>query len=168
MITPETTERAEQAERAERERMEHERMERPPQHNGQTISGLLKHLRDELILLFRQELMLARSELTGKARYASRHLILIGVGAVVALCGLIVFLNGLSGAAAVALAAAGVSPTVAVWLGPVLLGLIVLGIGYAVLRMGQDRLKETTFVPEHTVQTLREDKNWAQQKIHRT
>jgi hypothetical protein len=139
----------------------------PPQ-NGQTIPSLLKNLRDDLTTLFRQEIELARCEILENSRRTSRHLVSMAVGAGVALAGAIVLLMGCASGAAVALAAAGLDPDIAVWLGPLLLGAIVAVIGFSILQAARSRLKRTSLVPKRTVQTIKEDSTWAKEKLHRS
>jgi hypothetical protein len=140
---------------------------RVPQ-DGQTIADLLKSLRNNLTILFRQEIALARGEMAENVRRTSRHLISMAVGGAVAFAGAIVLLLGLASAAAAALVAAGLDPGIAVWLGPLLLGIIVAAIGLVILQAAKQKLKRTSLVPKRTVQTIKEDSNWAKDKLHRS
>jgi hypothetical protein len=144
----------------------HERAESP--RDGQTISELLRSLRDNLTILFRQEVALARGEIVENARLTSQHLVTMAVGGGTALAGAIVLLMGCASGAAVALTAAGLDPDTAVWLGPVLLGVVVVVIGLSILQAARQRLKRTSLVPKRTVQTIKEDSTWAKEKLQRS
>jgi hypothetical protein len=137
-----------------------------PQENGQTIAVLLKDLRDHLIHLFRQEIALVRGEMAENAKHATRHLVAMAVGGALALAGAMVLLMGCASALAVLLTAMGLEAEHAVWVGPILLGAVVAAIGFGVLQSARSRLQSTTLVPRRTVQTLKDDSNWAKEKIH--
>jgi hypothetical protein len=143
--------------------------DRPDTHrDGQTIAELLKSLRNDLAILFRQEFALARGEIVEAARGISQHVVMMAVGGAIALAGVIVLLMGLASGAAVALAAAGLDPDIAVWLGPILLGALVVVIGFGMLQAARHRLKSTSLVPKRTVQTIKEDSTWAKEKLQRS
>lgn len=143
--------------------------DRPDAHrNGQTLSELLKSLRNDLVVLIRQEIALARSEIVDAARGISKHVVMMAVGGAIALAGVIVLLMGLASGAAVALAAAGLDPNIAVWLGPLLMGAVVVAIGFGILQAARHRLKHTSLMPKRTVQTIKEDSTWAKEKLQRS
>jgi hypothetical protein len=139
----------------------------PPQ-DGETIAYLLKDLANDMVLLFKQELALARGELVENSQRMARNAKAMAVGAVIALAGGFVLLMALVHGSAVVLAAMGADPEVAVWLGPLLLGIIILGIGVGMLLAAKRRFEKTSLVPKRTVQTVKDDSNWAKQKLHRS
>jgi uncharacterized membrane protein YraQ (UPF0718 family) len=119
----------------------------------QSLSELFGRLSSETSTLIRQELALARAELTEKGREAGK-----GAG----------FLGG---AGAVGLLAAGtltacfvllLDLAMAAWLGALIVA-VVYGAVAAVLGMrGRDRVQRATPpVPEQTVETVKEDVEWA-------
>jgi hypothetical protein len=136
--------------------------------DGQTIAVLLKDLRDNLIHLFRQEIALVRGEMAENIKSATRHLVAMAVGGGVALAGAMVLLMGCASGVAVLLTALGLASEHAVWVGPILLGVIVALVGFGILQSARSRLQRTTLVPRRTVQTIKEDSNWAKEKIHRS
>jgi hypothetical protein len=59
-----------------------------------------------------------------------------------------------------------VAPEIAVWLVPLLLGLVLLAVGAVLIAKGVNTLREhLTLVPEKTKQTLKEDREWLRQKV---
>ena len=63
-------------------------------------------------------------------------------------------------------AAAALGAGIAVWLAPLVLGLVLLGVGAALIGKGVNTLREHLYlVPEKTKQTLKEDKEWLRQKV---
>jgi hypothetical protein len=57
-------------------------------------------------------------------------------------------------------------PEIAIWLVPLLLGLVLAAIGAALIMKGVRTLREhLNLVPEKTKQTLKEDREWLRQKV---
>jgi hypothetical protein len=55
---------------------------------------------------------------------------------------------------------------VAVWLAPLVIGAVIVGIGLGRVKDGVRRLREETLVPVRTLQTLQENKQWLETKMH--
>ena len=47
------------------------------------------------------------------------------------------------------------------WLSALLVGLVVAGVGYFLVRKGLDALKREDLAPRQTIETLKEDQQWA-------
>ena len=133
---------------------------------GDSIAGLLKDLRDESVTLMRQEIALARTEITEKATKAARNTAYTGVGAVLLYVGAFFVLSAVAVALALLINRMGADPH-GWWLGPLIVGGIVGAIGAVLTSKGIKTLKEQSLVPEKTVQTLKEDKQWLQEKVTR-
>jgi hypothetical protein len=144
-------------------RIEHER--RPA--NDHSLGGILRELRDETSLLFRQEVELAKAEAAEKARSLSQKAVGAAVGGTMAYAGVIVLLIALGGLAAYGLAAAGVEEEVAAWLGLGIVGMLTAIIGAAMLAKAKAGLRKESLKPERTIQSLREDKEWTKEKFQR-
>lgn len=129
---------------AESQPTDRQRSARPP-----TIRKLLRHLLDQLSMLFRQELSLARAEL-------SQSLTSLRAGAVsVALAGALLFAGLLLLLFAAVLAFALIVPA---WLAAVLVGVIVLLIGASLLGLGVSRFRATSIQPKLSGESLRKDR----------
>jgi hypothetical protein len=61
----------------------------------------------------------------------------------------------------------GLSPDVASWLGPLTVGLVVAIIGYILVQKGLKTLKDGSLKPERTIQSIKQDKQWTQQRLQR-
>jgi xanthine/uracil permease len=131
----------------------------------QSIASLLRQLRDDTTKLFRQEMALAKTEMSEKANRVSRNLAYLAVGGAVAYGGVILLLVAVAAFVAWLLTLADVSNWVAAWLGLLIVGAVVAAIGYALVQKAINRLKAESPVPEKTVETLKEDKQWAQNKV---
>ena len=62
---------------------------------------------------------------------------------------------------------AGLSPETATLLGPLTVGLVVTIIGYVLVHKGLKTLKDGSLKPERTIQSIKEDKQWTQQRLQR-
>ena len=131
-----------------------------------SLATLLQQLRDESTTLFRQEIALAKAEMGEKASQLTRRSMQLATGGFVAYAGAIVLLLGLGDLLAFGLHRAGLAPDIALWLGRIVVGLVIAIIGYAMLAKAKHAMSSQTLVPEKTIQSLREDKDWARAKLH--
>ena len=134
------------------------------QGDDRSIGDLLKELRDETTTLLRQEVALAKTEITEKVSKAARNTGYIGAGAVMAYLGLLFVLIAVTVALGLALDATGLDNH-GYWLSPLIVGAVIGLIGWGMTKKGISTLKEETLVPEKTVQSLQEDKQWLQEKV---
>lgn len=129
-----------------------------------SLVGLVKEFRDETTLLFRQEVELARREMQEKIDEAKRNFAAIAAGAMLMLAGGLFVLYAASAGLFAALVAWGADPAVAVWLAPLIVGIIVLVGGWLTLRAGRERLSEQNIKPEKTLKSLRDTGRWAKER----
>jgi hypothetical protein len=117
------------------------------------VGELLKQLSHETTTLVRQELDLAKAEMAEKGKQAGKG---VGLFSGAGLFGL-----GAFGALTAAIIAA-LSTAMDVWLAALIVA-AVYGVVAAVLaKSGQSKIKEAApAAPEQTVQTLKEDVEWA-------
>jgi hypothetical protein len=123
----------------------------------QPIGDLLRQLSQQTATLVRQELELARAEMQQKGRRAKPGLELLGAGGVLAL-------------AAVGAFTATLIMLLAEWMDGWLAGLIVtivMAVAAALLAVqGKEKVAEATPpIPEQTVETVKEDVQWAKSQI---
>jgi xanthine/uracil permease len=130
-----------------------------------TLGSLLTELREETTTLLRQEIALAKAELNEKASRVGKNTLELAMGGALAYAGLIVLLIGVALLVSRVLAALGVGPAVAVWLGPVLVGVIVALIGAGMAMKAKKAMTAEGLFPRETVQSLKDDKRWIQDKL---
>jgi hypothetical protein len=130
-----------------------------------SVSELIRELRDETTHLFKQEIHLAKTEVSEKLSLAGRSAAYLAAGGAVAYAGLIVLLIGLGALAAVGLDRAGLQTAVAAALGPILVGVIVALIGFLLLMKAKKNLSKEPLKPERTINSIKENKEWTQQKL---
>jgi uncharacterized membrane protein YqjE len=123
-----------------------------------SISSLLRGILTDLQTLVREELALARVELTeqvGRARTAAMSFgVAIGALAFGAVFLLIAIALGLASAFA--------WPT---WAGFLVVALVLCGVGGTAYLMAQRRLRAMRMVPEETVSTLKENSAWIAKRL---
>jgi xanthine/uracil permease len=137
--------------------------ESPP--NPNSVPSLLKELRDETTTLFRQELALAKAEMRATVSKMTGHAVQIAVGGFVAYAGAIVLLIGLGHLLGALFIRMGMGEDLARWLAPSVVGLVVALVGWAMLSRAKNAMAQEDLVPRQTVDSLRDNKAWAQNKL---
>jgi hypothetical protein len=122
-----------------------------------SLGQLFGDLSRQLSTLVRQEIELARTEVTTKAGAASRNVVLIGAGGALAYAGLLAVLAAI----ALGLVQLGLDP----WLAALLTGIGVAAIGAALIWRGREGLGATELAPHRTIDTLKDDAEWAKEQI---
>ena len=117
-----------------------------------SLGDLFAELSRETGLLVRKEVELATTELTNKAKVAGTHVGLIAAGGALAHAGLLVLLAAI----VIGLAQLGVTP----WLSALIVALLTMGIGYALVNTGLGRLRQTSFAPTQTIESVKETARW--------
>jgi len=113
-------------------------------------------LTSELKTLLRQEVALAKTEMSEKASKFGRNAVSLAIGGFVAYAGLIVLLIGLGVLLAWAFVAADMSPFLAGFLGLAIIGLLVALIGGAFIAKALKTMKKESLAPQRTIHTLHE------------
>lgn len=131
-----------------------------------SIPTLLRDLRDETSTLLRQEVALARTELKENVARAGHHAAQIAIGSFVAYAGIIVLLIGIGHLLGALLIRAGLDPQLAQWLAPSVIGLVVAIFGWSMLAKAKKALTHDDIAPRQTIDSLRTNKQWAQDKLH--
>ena len=133
-------------------------MQQSPQpRDDRSLGELFSELTRELTALVRQEVALARTELTEKATTVGKNVGVLAAGGAVAYAGFLALLAALI----IGLGQLGVPW----WLAALIVGLVVAGIGYLLVQKGLTALKQLNLAPEQTIATLKEDKEWAKEQV---
>ena len=134
--------------------------------NPNSIPTLLRELRDETSTLLRQEVALAKTEMKDNVSRMGGHAAQIAIGGFVAYAGIIVLLIGIGHLLGALLIRAGMDEQVAQWLAPSIVGLIVAIIGWFMLSKAKNAMTNDDLAPRQTIDSLRDNKRWAQDKLH--
>ena len=125
--------------------------------DDQSLSGLLAELSQQTSALVRQEVAIARTEIMQKAYGIGKDIGFLAVGGAAAYAGFLAIIA----AAIIALRKTGVSW----WLSALLVGSIVAGIGSVLVLKGINNLKQADVMPRQTIETIKEDTEWAKDQV---
>ena len=120
--------------------------------DDRSLGELFSELAQETSTLVRQEVQLAKTEMGQKASRLGKDVGFLAVGGAVAYAGLLAIIAGVIGL---------LGQVIPMWLSALLVGLVVAGVGYFLLRRGLEALKREDLAPRQTIETLKEDRQWA-------
>lgn len=123
------------------------------QRDDRSLGELFGDLARETRELVRQEVNLATTEMSQKAKRVGIDIGFLVAGGAVAYAGVLALLAALI----IGLGQLGVPW----WLAALLVGLIVAGVGAFLVLRGLSALKQESLVPQRTVESLKEDAEWA-------
>jgi uncharacterized membrane protein len=121
-----------------------------------TLGDLFSSLTEDMSTLIRQEVDLARTETMEKVSSATRSVVSMVAGGMIAYAGLI----GVMIAVIV-----GLSRFMPLWLSALIVGIVVIVIGAIMIMSGRSSLQKMTVVPEQTVESMKENTEWAKEQV---
>jgi xanthine/uracil permease len=121
-----------------------------------SISELFADLVRETGDLVRKEIQLARVEVGEKVSDVSKNVGFLAVGGAIAYAGLLAILAAII----IALGQIGLPW----WLSALIVGLVVAGVGYFLVQKGLNAIKAQNLAPQKTLETLKEDVEWAKEQ----
>jgi xanthine/uracil permease len=122
-----------------------------------SLGDLFSDLSRETTTLVRQEVQLAKAELSQSATEAARGIGMLVAGGAVAYAGLLFVLLAI----VFGLIEAGWDA----WLSALVVGVVVVAIGAFLVLRARESLKPANLAPQKTVETLKEDAEWAKEQI---
>jgi len=126
------------------------------QNSEPTLGDLFSSLTGDLSTLVRQEIDLARTETLEKVTSATRSIVTMVAGGLVAYAGLIALIM-----AAIFLLNGGMS----LWVSALIVGIVVIVVGVILLMSGRGALARMSVVPEKTVESMKENTEWAKEQV---
>jgi hypothetical protein len=120
-----------------------------------SLGDLFAELATETSTLVRQEVQLAKTELTQKVTSAGKDAGMIGAGGALAYAGLL---------AIIAAVIIGLGHLIGMGWSALIVGLVVVGIGYVLIQQGLNALKRVDPAPRQTIATLKDDIAWAKEQ----
>jgi hypothetical protein len=120
--------------------------------NDRSLGELFSELAQDTSTLVRQEMTLAKTEMSQKASRVGKDVGFLAAGGAVAYAGLLAVLAGV-----IVL----LGQIIPMWLSALLVGLVVAGVGYFLVRKGLEALKREELAPRQTIETIKEDGHWA-------
>ena len=120
------------------------------------LGDLFSDLASDMSNLVRQEVALAKLEVTQKAKYLGRNIGYLVVGGAVAYAGMLAVI------AAIIMLLDRVMPA---WGAALLVGVVVAVIAWLMIGKALSALQQAELTPRETVETLKEDATWMKQQI---
>ena len=120
------------------------------------LGDLFGDLASDMSTLVRQEVALAKVEITQKAKHVGLNVGYLVIGGAVAYAALLAIIAG------IIMLLAKVVPH---WGSALIIGAVVGGIGWLLIGKAMSALQQTDLTPHETVETLKEDATWAKQQI---
>lgn len=125
------------------------------QREERSIGELFSDLANQTTTLVRQEVDLARTEMTQKATALGKDAGMIGAGGVLALGGYL---------ALVAALIIVLDIWLPLWLSAVIVGVLLAGIGFVLIQQGLSAIRRVDLKPSETIATLKDDAQWAKEQ----
>jgi hypothetical protein len=128
-----------------------------PRLREQSMGELFKQLSDDMSTLVRQELKLAQAEMTAKGKKAGIGVGMFGAAGIVGMLALLTLTTCL-----VAALATGMD----VWLAALIVTVVYAAVAGGLALIGKQRVSEATPpVPEQTIDSVKEDVQWAKTQL---
>ena len=141
-----------------------EAAERREATSDRSAGQLIEQLSKEAVTMLRQEVALAKQEMSEKASIYMRNFMVLAVGGLIAYAGLLALVAAVTAGLAVAMATEIVWGVV-LWLSPLIVGVVVALIGYAMVKKAKTTMKHEGLTPNKTVKTLQENKEWLKNEV---
>jgi hypothetical protein len=135
-----------------------------PLRDDRSLGQILRDLRDETSQLLRQEVDLAKTEISEKMSRLGTNLGSVATGGAVLFAGALVLLAALT-LGLIALFSQFMDRDVAMWLAPLLVGGVLAFVGYGMVKKALQALKQEGIAPQRTTQSLKENKEWLTAKM---
>ena len=131
--------------------MQEENSRKQQEREERSIGELFAELSQKTTTLVRQEIQLAKVEMSQKASRVGKNVGFLLIGGVVAYTGLLAVV----GAGIILL-----GEVIAYWLSAAIIGVVIAAVGAALVVKGANTLRQEEPTPRETVETLQEDKEW--------
>jgi len=125
--------------------------------DDRSLGDLFAELSRETSDLVREEVSLAKTELTAKATAIGKDIGFLAAGGAILYAGFLALIAALI----VGISQAGLTW----WLSALIVGIVVVAIGAFLAWMGINNLKRTSAVPQQTLQSIKEDVQWTKNQI---
>lgn len=120
---------------------------------GDTVTGVIEDVQN----IVRGEVQLAKTEIKEDVGKLGKAIGMIGAAAFLALVGFIFLMLGVTYL---------LNKSLEMWISAGIVGLALLIIGAIIGVVGKNQLQEANMVPDKTIESLKEDKEWASHQIN--
>jgi hypothetical protein len=125
--------------------------------DDRSLGQLFGDLSRQLGTLIQKEVQLAKTEMATRVTTIGRAAGMIGAGGALAYAALLMALIAI----ALLLIQLGITP----WLGFLLVAILVGAIAAVLIQRGRAELQKTDLAPRQTIETIKEDAEWAKQQV---
>jgi len=123
--------------------------------NDASVVGLLRQLTHEVPSLFTKELALAKAEVQASLNTLKAGIAGVAGGAMVLMAGFIILLMAV---------VYGLSTMMAPWLAALIVGVVVMIIGFVMVQSGKKQFEPSHFKPDRTLDALNKDQEALRRK----
>ncbi len=128
----------------------------PDSNQEHSLGELFSALANDTGTLIRQEVALAKVELTQKATRTGKDIGRLAAGGAIAYAALLAVMAALIGL---------LSQVIPWWAAALVVGIVVGIVGGVLVANALSALKQTDLTPRQTVETLKEDAQWAREQV---
>lgn len=119
---------------------------------GDTVTGVIQDLQD----IVRGEVELAKTEIKEEVGKLGKGAGMIGAAAFLALVGFIFVMLGVTYL---------INKSLEMWIAAGIVGIVLLIIGAIIGMAGKNQMQQASLKPEKTIESVKEDKEWASHQI---
>jgi hypothetical protein len=127
------------------------------QRDDRSLGDLFGDLSRQLGTLIQKEIQLAKTEMTARVTTVGRDAAMMGAGGALAYAALLIGLMALAFLLAELMNS--------FWLGFLIVAIVVGVIAAVLIQRGRAELKRTDLTPRQTIETIKEDAEWAKQQV---
>ena len=127
------------------------------QRDDRSLGDLFGDLSRQLGTLIQKEIQLAKTEMTSRVTTIGRDAAMMGAGGALAYAALLIGLMALAFLLA--------ELVNSFWLGFLIVAVIVGVIAAVLIQRGRSELQKTDLAPRATIETIKEDAEWAKQQV---
>lgn len=128
----------------------------PEQREDRSLGELFAELASETSTLVRQEVALAKSELTQKATRVGRQIGFLVIGGAIAYAAFLAVMSAVI---------IGLAQLIPAWVAALVVGVAVAVIACWLILRALHALRETDLSPRQTIETLKEDAQWMKDQV---
>ena len=128
----------------------------PDQREDRSLGELFAELASETSTLVRQEVALAKSELTQKATRVGRQIGFLVIGGAIAYAAFLAVMSAVI---------IGLAQLIPAWVAALVVGVAVAVIACWLILRALRALRETDLSPRQTIETLKEDAQWMKDQV---
>jgi hypothetical protein len=126
------------------------------QNDERSLGDLFSELAAETGTLVRHEVALAQAEISGKATRVGKQVGYLAIGGAIGYAAMLALMAGII---------IGLSNFIPAWAAALIVGGVVGAVSFFLISSAIERLKNTSFTPEESVESIKEDAEWLKNQL---